>query len=329
MQTTRRRGRRRPGLWKGVGISAAVLAAGLIAYPAVSTALHADPHTAAVATDLPDPTATTPDLGTTLTPTPHATGTPSAPTATPAAARTTATATTTKRAKPTPTPAKSTGANGSAQVSAGSASAPLAGRLKPGETRTGVATFYQGAQNTGACSFDPSPDHFTAAMNELDYEGSNACGAYVQVHGSNGATITVRITNECPYPCRTGQLDLDPEAYKLLAPLQTGETPITWTLLSPSISGTMSIRYKVGSSQWWCGIQVINHRNPVARLEVKTSGGWTALPRASYNYFLSAQGAGCGGDIRITDIYGQTLDVGTFPVEADVTQATSAQFARR
>jgi expansin (peptidoglycan-binding protein) len=329
MQTTRRHGWRRPSLWQGVGIGAAVIAAGLIAYPAVSTALHADSHTAAVTTNRPDPAATTAELGTTLTPTPPATGTPSATTATTAAAKTTATPTTTQRATRTPTPAKSTGAAGSAQVNAGSASAPLAGRLQPGQTRTGVATFYQGAQNTGACSFDPSPDHFTAAMNELDYEGSNACGAYIQVHGSNGATITVRVTNECPYPCRTGQLDLDPEAYKLLAPLQTGETPITWKLLSPSLSGTMSIRYKTGSSQWWCGIQVINHRNPVARLEVKTGGGWTALPRTSYNYFLSAHGAGCGGDIRITDIYGQTLDVGTFPVKADVTQPTSAQFARR
>ena len=191
-----------------------------------------------------------------------------------------------------------------------------------------MATYYQGAQNTGACSFDPSPDHLTAAMNEADYEGSNACGAYVQVQGSNGATITVRVTNLCPAPCRAGQLDLDPEAYKLLAPLQTGQTPITWKLVSPNLSGGIDIRYKTGSSQWWCGIQVINQRNPVVRLEVLASGGWKALPRASYNYFLSTQGSGCGGQIRVTDIYGQRLTVGPLPIKADVTQATTAQFAR-
>ncbi|HET9654771.1 MAG TPA: expansin EXLX1 family cellulose-binding protein [Kineosporiaceae bacterium] len=191
-----------------------------------------------------------------------------------------------------------------------------------------MATFYQGAQNTGACLFDPSPDHFTAAMNEKDYEGSGACGAYVEVHGSNGATITLRITNLCPYPCRVGQLDLDPEAYKLLAPPKTGETPITWKLLSPNISGGISLRYMKGSTQWWCGIQVINHRNPVARLEVKASGAWKSLPRSGYDYFLSAKGAGCGSDIRVTDIYGQTLVVGALPVRADVTQGTDLQFAR-
>jgi expansin (peptidoglycan-binding protein) len=214
-----------------------------------------------------------------------------------------------------------------ATTGAGSA-APLAGKIKPGVTRKGVATFYQGAQNTGACLFDRSPDHLTAAMNWSDYEGSNACGAYVKVRGSNGATITVRITNLCPAPCRVGQLDLDPEAYKALAPLPTGETPITWTLASPKISGGIAIRYKDGSSQWWCGIQVINHRNPVARLEVKVAGAWKSLPRTEYNYFLSEKGAGCGGAIRVTDIYGQKLVVSAKPVTPEVTQKTSQQFAR-
>ena len=98
--------------------------------------------------------------------------------------------------------------------------------------------------------------------------------------------------------------------------------------MSPSLAGGISIRYKPGSSQWWCGIQVINHRNPVARLEVMVSGAWKALPRASYNYFISAQGAGCGSQIRVTDIYGQKLSVGNLPITVNVTQATSVQFAK-
>jgi expansin len=226
------------------------------------------------------------------------------------------------------TPRKTTGRATAPATTAGSAGAPLAGKVKPGVTRQGVATFYQGAQNTGACSFDRSPDHLTAAMNWSDYEGSNACGAYVKVRGSNGATITVRVTNLCPAPCRVGQLDLDPEAYKVLAPLQTGETPITWKLVSPTISGGIAIRYKTGSSQWWCGIQVINHRNPLARLEVKAGDAWKALPRTDYNYFLAEHGAGCGGAIRVTDIYGQKLVVGRKPVAADVTQQADVQFAK-
>jgi len=309
MSAVREGGRhRRRGVWQIVGVAAAVIVAGGLAYPVVSAAHHGASGGSALmlqpadAWTAPAPASSVPRSPTGTSPT----GT--SPTTGPRSVTTTATSAPVRQ-----------------KVSTGAA---LAGRIRPGVTRQGVATFYQGAQNTGACLFDRSPDHFTAAMNEKDYEGSAACGAYVQVHGSNGATITVRITNLCPYPCRVGQLDLDPEAYKLLAPPQTGETPITWKLASPSIAGGIAIRYKTGSSQWWCGIQVINHRNPVARLEVKAAGRWKALPRSSYNYFLSANGAGCGADLRVTDIYGQALVVRALPIKVDVTQRTTLQFSR-
>ncbi|WP_030439819.1 expansin EXLX1 family cellulose-binding protein [Actinoplanes subtropicus] len=293
-------------MWQIVGVATAVIVAGLLAHPAVSAALAARPSGTA-STFQPAAAISFPAAPPSpISPSPYATS----PAATPRSATTVAASPAQQGAAAAPT------------------GAPLAGRIKPGVAHTGVATFYQGAQNSGACLFDRSPDHFTAAMNEKDFEGSKACGAYVQVRGSNGATITVRITNLCPYPCRVGQLDLDPEAYKLLAPPQTGETPITWKLVSPAISGGIAIRYKSGSSQWWCGIQVINHRNPVARLEVRTAGRWKALPRSSYNYFLSANGAGCGADLRVTDIYGQALVVRGLPVKANVTQPTNQQFAK-
>jgi len=304
--------------WQAVGIVVAVLAVAGLSYPVISAALGS--HSSPVTVQASD-AGTTPQAGPSLTTPPGATTsagvTPSTATAAAKPKSPTPTTTTPKAAT---TPRTAAGTAGPAPATAG--------RIRPGQTHTGVATFYQGAQNTGACSFDPSPDHFTAAMNEADYEGSNACGAYIQVHGSSGATITVRITNLCPYPCRVGQLDLDPEAYKLLAPLKTGETPITWKLVSPSISGGIAIRYKTGSSQWWCGIQVINHRNPVARLEVKVAGSWKALPRTGYNYFLSAQGSGCGSGIRVTDIYGQQLVIGALPIKVNVTQRTTVQFAK-
>jgi expansin (peptidoglycan-binding protein) len=295
------------------GVVAAVIAAGGLAYPAMTAARHSAPGGSALMLQ-PAAATTAPPPGGPVPPGPSG--------ASPSGGRQSVTpAATALRSAAGPAP-------DGRKVASGPAGAPLAGRIKPGVSRKGVATFYQGAQNTGACLFDRSPDHFTAAMNEKDYEGSTACGAYVQVHGSHGATITVRITNLCPYPCRVGQLDLDPEAYKLLAPPRTGETPITWKLVSPDITGGIAIRYMTGSSQWWCGIQVINHRNPVARLEVRTQGRWKSLPRSSYNYFLSAKGAGCGADIRVTDIYGQALVVRALPVRANVTQRTKLQFSR-
>ncbi|WBP84778.1 expansin EXLX1 family cellulose-binding protein [Kitasatospora cathayae] len=227
-------------------------------------------------------------------------------------------------AGPSATPAAP--AVGSARTAAGPAS--LAGRIRPGTSYQGVATSYDAADGNGACSFGPSGDLMIAAMNHTDYETSKACGAYVQVHAANGASVTVRIVNECPLPCAPGQLDLSHEAFAKLADLSVGRLPISWSLLSPGEPGTMSVRYKTGSTQWWCGIQVIGHRNPVAALEVRTGGGWRQLTRTDYNYFLSPDGGGCGGPIRVTDIYGEQLTVDGIALQPDVVQSTRVQFAR-
>jgi expansin (peptidoglycan-binding protein) len=250
------------------------------------------------------------------------TGAP-APGATPAAATAQPAAATEKPSAAAATTRPATAA--ATQPAAGTA--PLAGRIKPGVTYRGVATWYD-TDGRGACGYDAGGDTMTAAMNWSDYEGSKACGAYVRVRSSTGAAVTVRITNECPSPCRVHQLDLSPQAFAKLAEPRTGQISVTWKLLSPAIGGGVAVRYKVGSSRYWCGIQVINHRNPVARLEVRSGGAWRRLTRAGYNYFLSPDGTGCGSKLRITDIYRQRLAVAALPIRPDTTQRTSSQFAR-
>ncbi|MEU9143719.1 expansin EXLX1 family cellulose-binding protein [Streptomyces sp. NPDC048349] len=205
--------------------------------------------------------------------------------------------------------------------------APSAGRIRPGTTYKGIATAYAAGDGNGACLLGPSDDLMIAAMNTTDYESSRACGAYVSVRAANGASITVRITNECPLPCAPGQLDLSEQAFAKLADPRLGRIPITWSLLSPRTSGTLSIRYKTGSSPHWCGIQVIDHRNPVAGLEVRTAKGWRRLPRTDYNHFLSADGSGCGSAMRITDLYGEQLTVDGTALLPNVAQPTRVQFA--
>jgi expansin (peptidoglycan-binding protein) len=241
---------------------------------------------------------------------PSTSGVPTTSTA-PSPSSTVASSTTTAPATTTPTVVPNT--------------APAAGKIEPGVPRSGVATFYD-SDGGGACSYDPGPDPLTAAMNWSDYENSQACGAHVLVRAANGASLTVRITNLCPAPCRVGQLDLSAQAFARLAAPSEGEIPITWTLVSPATSKGISLRYKSGSSRYWCGIQVIDHRNPVARLEVQSGGQWVRLPRTEYNYFLSEDGSGCGGSIAVTDVHGERLVVDALPVEPDAVQSTSLQF---
>ncbi|MDQ4111662.1 MAG: RlpA-like double-psi beta-barrel domain-containing protein [Actinomycetota bacterium] len=233
-------------------------------------------------------------------------------------------------ASPLPSPrgtrtpaAKSRPRTGSAE-STGS----LTGRIRPGIRYRGVATAYEAGDGNGACLYGPSDDLMVAAMNQTDYESARACGAYVLVRAANGASIKVRIVNVCPLPCKPGQIDLSQQAFAKLADLKVGRLPITWKLLSPAASGTISIRYKDGSSQWWCGVQAIGHRNPLAALEVRTANGWRKLQRTGYNYFLATDGRGCGSAIRITDIYGERLTIRGIALKPDVAQPSGVQFAR-
>ncbi|MFJ8624941.1 expansin EXLX1 family cellulose-binding protein [Kitasatospora sp. NPDC093550] len=296
------------------------------AEPAAASVAATEPSTPTATGAPTDPTPSAASPSATVSPTP--TATPSA-TATPSPSATTtpkpSASGVTTAAKAAPSAAQA------AADGAGSAPAPasLAGRIKPGTSYQGVATSYDAADGSGACSFGPAADLMVAAMNHTDYETSRACGATVLVRAANGASITVRIVNECPLPCAPGQLDLSHEAFSKLADLSVGRLPISWTELSPgSAPATMSVRYKSGSSQWWCGIQVIGHRNPVATLEVRAGGGWRQLARTDYNYFLSPDGTGCGGSIRVTDVYGEQLTVDGLPVKPDVVQPTLVQFTR-
>lgn len=287
----------RPGREADAGDGAATSAAG---------ARVIVPPTASTPAPSPKPSAT-------RSPTPKAT--PSAPAVTPTVA-----------AAPKPS-ATTTTTTTSAAARPASGAASLAGRIQPGTTYQGVATFYDAGNGDGACSYGPSDDVMTAAMNTTDYETSMACGAYVLVRAAGGASVTVRITNECPGDCAPGQLDLSAQAFAKLADPVAGRIPITWSMLSPATADPLSIRYKTGSSSYWCGIQVIGHRNPLARLEVRTGSGWVRLQRTEYNYFLSEQGSGCGGAIRISDIYGEQLTLDGIVVRPDAVQPTRVQFA--
>lgn len=173
---------------------------------------------------------------------------------------------------------------------------------------SGQATYYEFADGSGACSFDPTPnDLMVAAMNAPDYAGSAACGSCARVSGPKGE-ITVRIVDLCP-ECPKGNLDLSPEAFERIAPLEQGRVPITWRYVACDVKGPLRYHFKDGSNQWWSAVQLRNHRHAIAKFEVEKDGKFVAVPREDYNYFVDASGFGPGPfTFRVTDVYGGVVE---------------------
>jgi expansin (peptidoglycan-binding protein) len=199
-------------------------------------------------------------------------------------------------------------------------------KAPPNPIIQGIATYYD-ATGDGACMFGPSPaDLMVAAMNAEQYNTAAVCGETVHVSGPKGQ-VTVRIVDLCP-ECKTGHLDLSREAFALIADLNLGVVAITWQVVSPELAGPIAYHFKDGSSEWWTAVQVRNHRNPVAKLEYKTSGGqWINVPRTSYNYFVQSSGMGVGPyAFRVTDSYGNILIDSGIPHVENGTIPGAAQF---
>lgn len=187
------------------------------------------------------------------------------------------------------------------------------------ETHTGNATYYSTADGGGNCMFDPlpepqfvgalnNPDYITPTINGKSYPNATLCGAYAKVNGRKGSVV-IKIVDRCPdATCTKGHIDLSPEAFAAIDDLKKGYVPITWQLVSPPLDGPLRFRYKDGSSQWWTAVQVLNHRNPVASVEVRQGNTWKPLVRTMYNYFLEKSGLGPGyHTFRLTDVFGNQL----------------------
>lgn len=186
------------------------------------------------------------------------------------------------------------------------------------EWHNGDGTYYTFADGSGNCSFPPTPeDLMVAAINDVDYAGSAPCGSCVFIQGPTG-NVTVRIVDRCP-ECPEGDLDLSPEAFERISPLQAGRVDITWQYVPCNVNGPIRYRFKEGSNQWWTAVQVRNHRHAIARFEYLASGGsWQEVARTEYNYFVEESGMGPGPySFRVTDIYGNVLnDTGIPHLEA-------------
>lgn len=201
--------------------------------------------------------------------------------------------------------------------------------LEPkGTVHYGEATFYGGGYEGGCAMLDPvSTDYWITAMNLPDYNCAELAGAFLEVTGELG-TIQVLVTDLLPEG-KKGDLDLYVDAFPLIAPAEKGRVPVSWKIvpLDTAEDAPMRYRYKEGSSPFWCGVQVLNHRYPIETLEyLNEDGDFVALPRRNYNYFEAMSGLGEGPfTFRITDIYGQSVIDAGIPFTPDETQEGKAQ----
>jgi expansin (peptidoglycan-binding protein) len=195
--------------------------------------------------------------------------------------------------------------------------------LEPkGTIHTGDGTYYGGGYVGGCAMLDPvSTDYWIVAMNLADYNDGQLAGAYLEVTGELG-TINMLVTDLLPEG-KKGDLDLYVDAFPLIAPKEKGRVPVSWKIipLDTAENAPVCYKWKEGTTEWWCGVQVRNHRYPITKLEyLNENGEFVEIQRRPYNYFESMEMGKGPFTFRITDIYGQVIIDENIPLSTDDTE---------
>ncbi|MBE6845289.1 MAG: hypothetical protein E7508_06200 [Ruminococcus sp.] len=201
--------------------------------------------------------------------------------------------------------------------------------LEPkGTVHYGEGTYYDGGYVGGCAMLDPvSTDIWVAAMNITDYNNAQLAGAYIEVTGELGS-IKMLVTDLLPEG-KKGDVDLCEDAFPLIAPVEKGRVDISWKIipLDTAEDAPVSYKFKEGSSPYWCGVQVRNHRYPVSKLEyMNENGEFIELERKQYNFFESDEMGAGPFTFRVTDIYGQVIVDENIPMAVDGISQGKSQF---
>ncbi|KAJ0388469.1 hypothetical protein COL922a_000273 [Colletotrichum nupharicola] len=198
------------------------------------------------------------------------------------------------------------------------------------ESTSGESTFYGGNTSGGMCSFStytiPSGLYGTAFSGSA-WDSAAKCGACVKVTGPNGV-ITAMIVDQCP-ECSAGQLDLFQDAFAKIGDISAGKIATSYEFVECGITSAIKLHNKSGTSSHWFSMQVLNHNEPVAKLEVSTDGGstWQATTRQQYNFFENSSGFGTETvDVKVTSESGSSVTVKDVSVAADSETTASGNF---
>ncbi len=197
------------------------------------------------------------------------------------------------------------------------------------EIYNGEGTFYGGiAGSSGGNCLLPveKGDYFHCAINNSQYDNSNACGAFVKVTGPLG-TITLKVVDRCP-ECLHGDIDMTQEAFGKIANIEAGRVPISWRFVPANSKASIHISFLKGSTEFWTAVQFRNIEHAISKMEYKKQdGSWQLTNREPYNYFVEPSGIPSPMTIRITSILGEQLIFENILINVNETYNTGLQFS--
>ena len=214
----------------------------------------------------------------------------------------------------------------------------------------GRATFYDAANPSGGkgtSGYDvPGPSELdqVVAINNVQWNGSEASGAFLEVSGpkqrEGAAPITVQVVDYL-YE-RADGLDMSAEAFAKVANPIDGVVNIDYQLVGPADDYVTAYGYRIGqgivvegipeTNPYYAAVRLNNHRYPIESVDLITNSGNTVdLIRQSDNRFVLNGNYPLSGpqDLLVTDIFGQqvTLDDVNITNGSSVDIITGEQFS--
>ncbi|MEO1669328.1 MAG: cellulose binding domain-containing protein [Cyanobacteria bacterium J06631_2] len=225
----------------------------------------------------------------------------------------------------------------------------LGSDLSLGSVYQGRATFYDAANpaggkvNSGYDNLSGGALGGITAINNIQWNGSEASGAFLQVSGpkqrEGAAPIVVQVADLLFE--RADGLDLSAEAFAQVADPVDGVVNIEYELIGPGDDFATPYGYTIGqgivvegiaeSNPYYGALRLNNHRYPVESVDLLTEGGGIVpLDRGSDNRFVLNTGSALTGvqDLVVTDIFGQQVTLNDINITggSDADVITGQQF---
>ena len=226
----------------------------------------------------------------------------------------------------------------------------LTPELELNQPYQGRATFFDAANPAGGLGNSgldvPTADRLqqVVAINNIQWNGSEASGAFLEVSGpkqrEGAAPIIVQVNDQLVE--RADGMDMSAQAFERVADPIAGIVNIDYQVVGPADDYVTAYGHRIGdgivvegiadSNPYYPTLRLNNHRYPVESVElIESDGNLVEFERGSDNRFVLDETSAINGaqDLLVTDIFGQqvTLDNINISNGSDADIVTGEQFA--